>query len=377
MHSYWEKETWFKNIDVCIVGSGIVGLSAALHLKLSAPLLNILIIERGVLPSGASTKNAGFACFGSLSEVLSDLKKMSENDVIELMEERFLGLQLLRETLGDKLIDYKELGGFELFTPIQEKLHNDCLELMPHLNDLLKKRFKLASNIYESADKQIPVLGFFGVNHLIKNNLEGQIDTGKMMKALIQKVQQLGITILSGTEINQWGETVAGVELQTKQLGIIKARKLIIATNGFAKQLLPEVDVNPGRAQVLITNEIENLRLKGCFHLDEGYYYFRNVGKRVLLGGGRNLEFEAEETYSHQVTPKIQTALETLLTNVILPTQKYVVEQRWSGTLGLGETKKPIIQAIGNHSICAVRMGGMGIAIGSLVGKKAANLLLD
>jgi len=377
MLSFWEKDTWFNNIDVCIIGSGIVGLNAALHLKTNAPKLKILVLERGILPTGASTKNAGFACFGSLSEILSDLKKMPENEVLDLIEERFLGLQLLRETLGDEALDYKEWGGFEMFTAAQENLYERCLELMPRLNILLKERFKISAPIYQMAEDTNNNFGFNGVQHLIKNTLEGQIDTGKMMKALILKVQQLGITIIGGTEIKQFTETEVGVDLETSQWGTIKVRKLIIATNGFAKQLLPELDVKPGRAQVLITSEIENLKIKGCFHFDEGYYYFRNIGNRILLGGGRNLDFETEETYSQETTGKIQNALENLLSTVILPNQSYTIEQRWSGTLGLGLIKKPIIQAIGKHSICAVRMGGMGVAIGSLIGKNAAKLLFN
>jgi len=377
MLSFWEKDTWFNNIDVCIIGSGIVGLNAALHLKTNAPKLKILVLERGILPSGASTKNAGFACFGSLSEILSDLNKMPENEVLDLIEERFLGLQLLRKTLGDEALDYKEWGGFEMFTTAQENLYERCLDLMPRLNILLKERFKISAPIYQNAEGTNKIFGFSGVQHLIKNTLEGQIDTGKMMKALIHKVLQLGVTIIGGTEIKQWTETEVGVELETQQWGSIKAKKLIIAINGFARQLLPAIDVQPGRAQVLITSEIENLKIKGCFHFDEGYYYFRNIGKRILLGGGRNLDFKEEETYSHEVTDKIQKALENLLSTVILPGQSYSIEQRWSGTLGLGQIKKPIIQAVGKHSICAVRMGGMGVAIGSLVGKKAAKLLIS
>ena len=70
--SFWELESYFKNIDIIIIGSGIVGLFAALHLKKTTPKLKIIVLERGVLPSGASTKNAGFACFGSASEILDD-----------------------------------------------------------------------------------------------------------------------------------------------------------------------------------------------------------------------------------------------------------------------------------------------------------------
>ena len=40
--------------------------------------------------------------------------------------------------------------------------------------------------------------------------------------------------------------------------------------------------------------------------------------------------------------------------------------------MGIGSEKKPIIKAVTKNVVCAVRMGGMGVAIGSLVGKMAA-----
>ncbi|MBQ0741417.1 FAD-binding oxidoreductase, partial [Aquimarina celericrescens] len=78
--SYWEQHTWFDNVDFCIVGSGIVGLSCALQLRKKHPKAKILILEKGILPQGASTKNAGFACFGSASELLSDMKNHTKEE---------------------------------------------------------------------------------------------------------------------------------------------------------------------------------------------------------------------------------------------------------------------------------------------------------
>jgi len=49
--SYWEKLHFF-NFDVLIIGSGIVGLSAAIALKEKQPALNIAVLERGLIPSG-------------------------------------------------------------------------------------------------------------------------------------------------------------------------------------------------------------------------------------------------------------------------------------------------------------------------------------
>ncbi|MEI7508538.1 MAG: FAD-dependent oxidoreductase, partial [Flavobacterium sp.] len=68
--SYWEIKNWFSQVDFTIVGSGIVGLHCALNIRERFPASKILILEKGILPQGASTKNAGFACFGSLSEIM-------------------------------------------------------------------------------------------------------------------------------------------------------------------------------------------------------------------------------------------------------------------------------------------------------------------
>src|SRR3954463_12789600 len=99
--SYWERTAFVGHADVIIIGSGIVGLSAALHLKKQQSDLKVTVLERGFLPSGASTKNAGFACFGSLSEQISYLKRCSEEDVMRLVDYKWRGLQRLRENLGD------------------------------------------------------------------------------------------------------------------------------------------------------------------------------------------------------------------------------------------------------------------------------------
>ena len=68
--SYWELKSWFSNVDYTIVGSGIVGLHTALRLREKFTTAKILVLEKGILPQEASTKNAGFACFGSISEII-------------------------------------------------------------------------------------------------------------------------------------------------------------------------------------------------------------------------------------------------------------------------------------------------------------------
>ncbi|MBC8766774.1 FAD-binding oxidoreductase [Arenibacter sp. BSSL-BM3] len=366
--SYWEYKTWLSNIDFTVVGSGIVGLNCALYLKKQFPEAKILVLERGLLPQGASTKNAGFACFGSVSEILSDLRKHTEKEVLQLVKKRWEGVQLLRENLGDEQIDYQNHGGNEVFLKDQEGLYEDCLNNLDRVNSLLKPVFK--ADAFQTLPNSF---GFKGIQeNYISSPFEGQINTGKMMKTLLDKVQNSGVTILNSIGVENFVENIDHVMIKTDHFEF-RTNKLFIATNGFASQLIRE-KVKPARAQVLITKPIHNLNIKGTFHLDEGYYYFRNIEDRILFGGGRNLDFKGEETSTFGETTLVQNSLENILRTVILPNTPFEIDLRWSGIMGMGKQKKPIVKQLGNNVYCGVRMGGMGIAIGSLIGKELANL---
>ncbi|WP_339835135.1 FAD-dependent oxidoreductase [uncultured Flavobacterium sp.] len=367
--SYWELKNWFSNIDFTIVGSGIVGLHCALELRVKFPKAKILVLEKGILPQGASTKNAGFACFGSISEIIDDLKTHSEEEVIQLVQKRVQGLQLLRKRLSDEVIDYKPYGGYELFFKDDEAFYKQCLQRLPFINDILKPIFK--SDVFAKEMDRFNFKGIF--DYLIFNPFEGQIDTGNMMQALLKQAISNDILILNQQEVTSFDDNNSYVEVVTNEISF-KTNKLLFATNGFASQLTNN-QVKPARAQVLITKPIENLDIKGTFHLDQGYYYFRNIGNRILFGGGRNLDFETETTTEFNQTEIIQNKLEQLLKDVILPNQSFEIEHRWSGVMGVGNHKKPIVEQISHNVYCGVRLGGMGVAIGSLIGKELADLI--
>ena len=367
--SYWEIKNWFTNIDFTIVGSGIVGLNCALQLRKRYPEAKIIILEKGILPQGASTKNAGFACFGSLSEIIDDLKHHSEKEVLDLIKKRIKGLQILREALGDKIIDYQNLGGYELFLEADEILYDSCQSKQEEINQLLFPIFNAEVFTFKENSFRFKNIK----SHYSFNPFEGQIDTGKMMEALLNKVHSLGIKILNNTTVEGFSDVSNSIRIKTNHFEF-STKKLSIATNGFAKQLKIK-EVQPARAQVLITKPIDNLHIKGTFHLDEGYYYFRNIDNRILLGGGRNLDFKNEETTEFGQTEIIQNKLEDLLKSTILPNNDVEIEHRWSGIMGVGEQKKAIVKQVSDNVFCGVRLGGMGIAIGSLVGRELGDLI--
>ena len=311
--SYWERQTWLSNIDFTIIGSGITGLNCALNLKRRFPNAKILILERGLLPNGASTKNAGFACFGSISEILEDLKSHSETEVLELIKKRISGLELLRKNFGDRTIGYESYGGYELFSSADRDSYNYCSANLRKVNKLLIPLFK--EDVFSIRENSF---GFGNIQEkLIYSKFEAQINTGNMMAALLQKIQAVGVRILNNITVEEFSEAGGSVKVKTDHFEF-STGKLLIATNGFASKLGIK-SIKPARAQVLITKPIPQLKFKGIFHLDKGYYYFRNIEDRILLGGGRNLDFRAEETTEIAQTALIQDRLQELLKYIILP----------------------------------------------------------
>ena len=365
--SYWEYKSWFSDVDFTIVGSGIVGLTTAINLKKRYPSSKILVLERGWLPNGASTKNAGFACFGSISEILADLKTHTEENVKALVKMRFEGLKLLRDLLGDSQIGYEPNGGYEVFLN-EDKIFEESLDALGKVNLLLKDVFN--KDVFEIKKNSF---GFKGVkDELIYNTLEGQIDTGLMMQSLLKLVHKEGILILNNFEFQSYQTGNNKVYVKTNHVSF-ETNQLLITTNGFASTIVN--DLKPARAQVLITSPIPSLQIKGTFHMHEGYYYFRNIGNRLLFGGGRHLDFDKESTADMVLNKTIQNELARILKHQILPNYDYDIEKRWTGIMGVGSKKQPIIKSIDRNVHCGVRLGGMGIAIGCYVGKQLTKLI--
>ena len=386
--SVWEKESFFAPADIVIAGSGLVGLWSAYYLKKAAPSLSITILERGIIPTGASTRNAGFACFGSLTELVADTKQMGEDKMLELVEMRCKGLKRIEKTFGDKKIGYERYGGYELIAGEDGMDTNELRSQIDWLNRRLKKIVHQQKTFRLQTEKIVP-FGFAGIRHLIENRAEAQLHSGKLCQALLRLVQSMGVTVLNNIEITGFEKMNGHLLLHiapppalssgpSSSPGIpfqLTTSQLLVCTNAFARQLLPQLDVNPARGQVLVTSPIEGLPFKGTFHFHEGFYYFRDLGDRVLLGGARNIAFEAENTEEMTITDTIQEELERFLRETILPGRHYTIEHRWSGIMGMGAEKMPILRPINDQVFCAVRMSGMGVALAPVMGDKIAALM--
>ncbi|WP_372638268.1 NAD(P)/FAD-dependent oxidoreductase [Fodinibius sp.] len=361
--SFWEQDIFARSgpYDLVIVGAGIVGLSSALFYKRDHPEAEVAVLERGARPLGASTRNAGFACVGSVGEHRADLRKESEAVVRQRIKRRYRGLRLLKETLGREPIGYEHCGGYELFRSGEqfERAAADLDRFNRWMEELLGE-----ASVYERRELEgYPV---------IYNRLEGALHPGKMMRQLIRAVTGSGVEI-------RWSSPVEEVSpegtVRVAGAPAVAASQVLLAVNGFSRRLLPSINIKPARGLVLVTDEQDYLPWQGTFHHDRGYVYFRNIGDRLLIGGARNLAFDEEETDRFGVNDQIRNYLVNFVSDVLLLPDGWSVDHQWSGIMGFTESKTPVVQQLDEYRYVAGGLSGMGIAIGMEVGRSAAKMI--
>lgn len=359
--------------DFIVIGGGIIGLQTALELRERRPQDRIVLLERGLLPAGASSRNAGFACFGSLTEILHDFDTLGDAATLALMERRWRGLERLRRRLDDDAMGYEGLGGFELL--FESRL--SALDRLDEVNDKLRPLF--GQDVFSLAEKALRASGFGAkVRAMIRNPLEGQVHSGRLMRSLAMLAAQRGIEIHTGTQVQALEDSDACVCVRIAGEGDLcfRAARVAVCANGIASKLLPHCGIAPARGQVLMTEPVSGLPWRGTYHLEQGFYYFRNVGERVLVGGGRHLDFLGEATSEMALTETVQSALEQLLQDSILPGRNVRIEHRWAGVMGFTADKQPKVCRISERIALGFGCNGMGLALGADVAAQTAALLM-
>lgn len=359
--SWWEIRELHTDYDLIVIGAGLTGLFTSLFYKRTYPEKKVIILERGFYPDGASTRNAGFACFGSAGELLDDLGKEPEAEVLQRLEARYRGLLKLRWEMGDHLLGYEQPGGYELFA--DQYTFEKVAAGLEQINEWMY-RISGHENVYS-------VSSFQGYDAIFCN-LEGRINSGSFIRSLIDKTEETGVKI-------RWNSTVEHIETNRVDLhnGVqLFSKKILLATNGFTSELLPESGIKPARGYVFVTRPIDKLNWKGIFHYDCGYYYFRDLpGNRLLLGGARNLDLITEETTSREINRNIRSHLISFANETLKLPVGWQIEFEWTGTMGFGTTKTPVCKKVNDYLYVAAGLSGMGVAIGTDLAERAVELL--
>ncbi|GBD06668.1 Gamma-glutamylputrescine oxidoreductase [bacterium HR21] len=377
MLSFWERSELLQ-ADIVVVGGGFIGLWSVLECCRRYPRRRILLLERSAIPLGASTRNAGFATLGTVGEALVHAQQVGEEVVASLMRERWLGIQQWRREFGDEALGYEAVGGYELVFAEEEHL---CAAV-EHCNLWLREL--IGGDVFRDAPELVRRWGFppHRVRSIIVNPYDGALHPGKALAVLQNRVLQHGAFLWGGALVEALEPTSEGIAIACwdvvgKRLLDVRAQVVAVCTNAWIPQLLPQItDISPARGQILLTAPLARQPFPlGTYHFHAGYYYFRWVGRRLLLGGGRHRALQEEETYEFALNTALQEHLEELLRTLLLPGTDVAIEQRWSGIMGMRPNKLPRVEYAGERIVVGFGCNGMGVALAPRIGTQVATLV--
>ncbi len=323
--------------DILVIGGGIAGTSLMHHL--ARRRFSAVLVESRHLAFGASGRNAGFLLAGvadCYAEAVRIFGRSKAREVWQITDENH---DRMIEAVAGVDVGYRRLGSATFASGEEE-------------------RTRLEESAQMLADDGF--VAWWDGSRLL-NPRDGEVDPAAVVGALAGRLRH-GV-IREGLEVTS---IVPSGEEVTVRAGESECRAgvVVLATNGYTSLLLPQVKIQPTRAQMLASAPLSRSVCDMPTYSHFGYRYWRQLPSgEVLIGGWRDTSLESEVGYDDQPTDQIQEHLDRKLSELDPGAE---VTNRWAGIMGFTETGLPLVGPVDgmkNVYTCAGFNGhGMGFA---------------
>jgi glycine/D-amino acid oxidase-like deaminating enzyme len=357
-----------ERCDVAVVGGGLTGLSAAYHL--SAAGLRVVLLEKGRVGSGASTRNAGMTLTGLKFSLNELIRRYGRRRALELYRVSLAAIDLIETLTARERIDcgFKRCGA--LCAAVSRRhlaaMESDrlCLEQSLNLSTFTLGRSdlarELASPLYCGA-------------HV--DPLSAGVDPAGLVAGLAALAVGKGAQLEENTPVTGVDRQNGGFRLRTPA-GSLFAALLVMATNGYTPGLFPCLRrrIIPVGSHVIVTEPLPPElaaelipRNRMVFDSKHLLFYFRRVGEDRLLFGGR---VGFGEIDGRTAALRLQRGMHAVFPQL----KEFGAQYHWSGNVGFTFDQMP---HLGAHRGLwfAVGYGGHGVALSTYFGCLLADLI--
>lgn len=354
------------DIDVCVIGGGLTGVSAALNLAERG--YRVALIEQQRIGWGASGRNGGQICtaFSSgMGKIESALGRDDAQRVWNMAEEakRIIAERVERHRIACDLTWgylYAALSRHQMAGLRAER--TEWLETYGYGQPV---------RLLETAEMHATVASTRYLGGLLDPGA-GHLHIYAYLLGLARAAEQAGATLYEGTKAVSlaMGERPS----VTTETGTIRCRHLVIAANAYLGRLVPRLRpyVMPVGSFVCVTEALDPVRLealvKGGLAVGECNHilnYFRATSdKRLMFGGGAN--------YSAIDPPSLPAYLRRKLVRVFPQLADVEVTQAWSGLIGITASRIPDFGRLDGNVYYAQGFSGQGVALSGLAGRVIA-----
>lgn len=341
--------------DVCVIGGGLTGLSAALHAAKAGH--SVILLEAQRVGWGASGRNGGQIA-GGLNWEQSELEdKVGRDDARALWSLCEEACSLTRSMIGRYAPEASYVPGH-----VRVALRDDEVAAIEGS----------VGHLQETYDAQLRMLDKSALADLIGTDAYagGALDEGAgfcnplaLALGVARACLDAGVAIHEGSEVH----AIKGTRVATAK-GFVTARHIIHATNGYGTHLSPKV----GGRLLPINNYIAATEPLGdaapmsrpLAVSDTRFvvnYFHQTMDGRLVYGGG--------ESYGRRFPRDIETRVRRNLARVYPDQQSVPLPYHWGGTLAITATRLPYLAQLSPNLFAAGGYSGHGLALSSLFGK--------
>src|SRR5262245_34959492 len=344
--------------EIAIVGGGIAGITLAWTLAERGATVALIESER--LAGSASGRNAGFLLAAPAEpyrELMALWGREGARAMIQIGRRSHQRTRELIETLGIAC-DYRMRGSLRL-----ARSEEEAEDQRASLPDLHADGFKmLETQITGLVPPEAEAL--FHAAFLTAE--DGELDPVRFLHGLARAAVQRGARLYERSALvsAHWD---AGLWTVRTAAGVVRSRIVVLATNAFTPQLVPALApvIAPRRAQMLATAPLDLEVAARPTYAHWGYQYWRQLpDRRLLIGGWRDVDLDAESGFGDRPTDPIQQAIERGLAELV--PGGTAIEARWAGTMGFARDGRPLVGWLDPEHHVAIAGGwtghGMGMA---------------
>ncbi|MBI3858551.1 MAG: FAD-binding oxidoreductase [Planctomycetes bacterium] len=359
--------------DVAVLGGGLTGVAAAYFL--AARGCRVVLVERDVLGSGASGRNAGFLLRGVANTYSVAIKSHGRERSRLLWSLSRDNHALIRSLVEAEKLDclYASRGSYTLALSEQE---GKALERSARA--LAEDGFPGELLDDTAVGRLFPGGGFLAG---LFNPGDGEIHPVRFLRGLARAAERRGARLYERTPVTKIEPGATSSVLETPG-GRLSCSMLLLASNAYTGLIHPyfEGAIVGMRGQMLATEPCPARILPAPVYADFGFEYFRQLPDgRILAGGGRRASLDTEVTFSDRPTDKVQGAIESFLHSCFPATRGLAITHRWAGIMGFSCDELPNIGPVPGsvNTYAAAGYHGHGLGYSIIAAKAVGEMMLD
>ena len=356
-------------VDFVIIGSGYTGLTAARVLAKADS--SVAVFDEKKIGWGASSRNGGMATPGLKQDIFKIYKKYGIEYAREFWKASVDAIDLLENIIQEEKIncDWSRNGHIALAC---KQSHYDKLpEYANWIQKELGHKKTLVSK--EEIHSEIGTNYYYGG---LSDEVSGGLQPAKYVDGLARACNDYGVQLFENNRVHSIKKLGEIYEVVTN-IGALKAKKVIIATNGYTDMLVPELKpkVFPVGSYIIVSDVLpeklqKKLSPKGRMFYDSKWFinYFRLTPDGRMLWGGRNdLSTDLDLVESASILSRqVRTVFPDL--------EKTTFTHTWTGKLGITFDLMPHIGEV-NGIHYTFGYGGHGLSIATYLGTEIGLLL--